>query len=288
MQRRILNVITVTILMLTPHTYAQSQTAEAAAHKTLATFIAAWNNADNPALREVMNFPFTTLVGSKMTIADEPEDFATDFQDMVERQGWARSTFDTTTITYSAPEKVHANVAYTRYKKDGTPYASSHVFYIITKKDDHWGIQFRAPGTLITDNPTPEQTLAIESATQAIKDFYEAVNSADNSALLKTLNLPHAFLFGNGTLLPAHQPDGPGATMDFDRMKRNEGWHMSSIDALTPINASPDSVTFEIIFSRYHKNGLKYRTVPALWVLTNKDGHWGVQFRSLMPATFSE
>ncbi len=63
---------------------------------------------------------------------------------------------------------------------------------------------------------------------------------------------------------------------------------MSSIDSLTPVQIGGSSVTFELVFSRYHLNGMKYRTVSALWVLTNKEGHWGVQFRSLMPATFSE
>ncbi|HIA48337.1 MAG TPA: hypothetical protein EYN96_10320 [Candidatus Hydrogenedentes bacterium] len=276
------------VVAITPFSHAASSEAEAAARRTLDSFMVAWNQADNVELRKAMNFPNVTLAGSRMIIANEPEDFSTDFERMREQEGWAKSSFDRITVTRSAPEKVHCNVVYSRRKADGSAYRTATVFYVITKKDDHWGMQFRGPGIVPSEPLSADQRQAVVSAEEAVQQFFTAFNGADNAALLDTLNLPHAFLLDNGALAAAHDPSGPLVAMDFDGMREREGWHMSSIDSLTPVQVSPGSVSFELVFSRYHQNGMKYRTVPALWVLTDKEGHWGVQFRSLMPATYSD
>ena len=39
-------------------------------------------------------------------------------------------------------------------------------------------------------------------------------------------------------------------------------------------------VHFEVVFSRYKADGTKYATYQSLWIVTQKDGQWGVQARS--------
>ena len=39
-------------------------------------------------------------------------------------------------------------------------------------------------------------------------------------------------------------------------------------------------------FTRWHLDGTRYWTVPALWIVTRAGDHWGIQVRSLLPATF--
>ena len=223
-----------------------------------------------------------------MFIASEPSDFTTNFEAMREREGWVRSSFDSIEVSRSSPDKVHCNVVYSRYGADGTAYRTATVMYVMTRKDGHWGMQFRGPGGPASGEPTPQLRQAEEGARATVLDFFTAFNAADNGELRKTINLTHAFLLGNGNLMAAEDASGPGVSMNFDAMRQRENWHMSSIDSMEAVSVSANQVAFEIIFSRYHPNGIKYRTVPALWILTRQDGQWGVQFRSLMPALFSE
>ncbi len=46
----------------------------------------------------------------------------------------------------SSEDKVHLSLDFHRYKGNGDRYASGNVFYVISKKDDHWGIQLRSGG----------------------------------------------------------------------------------------------------------------------------------------------
>ena len=46
-----------------------------------------------------------------------------------------------------------------------------------------------------------------------------------------------------------------------------------------------DKVHFDLVFSRWHPDGTRYLTIPALWIMTRSGDHWGIQLRSLMPAT---
>lgn len=268
--------------------FAESAEAELAAKAALSGFMNAWNSGNNEAVRATLNFPHITLAGSRMIVAHEPSEFTTDFERMKEREGWVRSSFDSITVTSSAPGKVHCDVVYSRYGEDGTAYRTASVFYVMTEKDGHWGMQFRGPGGLSTGELTDDQRQAEAAARKTVLDFFTAFNGSDNEALIKTLNLPHVFLTNNGNIIEALDASGPGAVMNFEAMRQREDWHMSSIDSLSPIKVSNSMVLYELVFSRFHPNGLKYRTVPALWAITKTGDHWGVQFRSLMPPTFAD
>ena len=39
-------------------------------------------------------------------------------------------------------------------------------------------------------------------------------------------------------------------------------------------------VHFDVVFSRYKADGTKYATYQSLWIVTLKDGNWGVRARS--------
>jgi ketosteroid isomerase-like protein len=126
---------------------------------------------------------------------------------------------------------------------------------------------------------------SVQNAMEVIDKFFVAFNNADNESLKHLYNYPHIFLFGNGKARFAEDADG--MTMDFERLREQEGWHRSALDTIKATSVSGEKVHFELIFSRYHEDGTKYSSTPALWILTKKDGHWGIQVRSLMPASFT-
>jgi len=281
----ILSVVVTALTSVTSR--AESADGVAAAKQSLEAFMTAWNQADNEALRKTLNYPMLTLFGSSFLLADTPREFTVDFEGMRAREGWTRSSFDAIAVTSSSPEKVHLRVVFSRYNLDGKAYWTAGVFYVVTLKDGHWGVQYRglgrAPSAVLTD----EQTAAEFSARETVLDFFTAFNASDNVGVRESLNLPHAFLLNGGTLMAAMDDSGPGVAMNFDDMRDREGWYMSSLDSLEPVVIAPGVVAYELEFSRYHKNGLRYRSIPALWILTEQDGHWGIQFRSLMRATYT-
>ena len=101
----------------------------------------------------------------------------------------------------------------------------------------------------------------------------------------EVLNHPHVFMTpGGGFSVAADAGEGPRP--NFDQMRQRENWHMSTIDALEASIVTRNKVHMELTFTRWHPNGTRYWTVPALWIVTRAGDHWGIQVRSLLPATF--
>lgn len=122
--------------------------------------------------------------------------------------------------------------------------------------------------------PGDEETIA--AGRKTVEGFFVAFNQGDNDALQNYMNYPHIFLSRNGgARVSEERVDTP-----FDRMREGEGWHHSSIGSLEPLLTFEDKVHFKLVFSRHHEDGSVYRTVTGEWVVTQKDGHWGVQLRS--------
>ena len=111
----------------------------------------------------------------------------------------------------------------------------------------------------------------------------KAFNAGDPVGTTRYLNYPHLFLV-SGNVAESKSPDD--SKPDFDRMRESEDWGFSTFDSLEPSIITANKVHLEVVFSRWHPNGTRYRTVPALWVITKVDGHWGIQFRSLMRPTY--
>ena len=262
-------------------------TAERAARAALHAFMTEWNTADDARLRGVLHFPFVSVGGGGALIIDSrPEDFSQGFDQLRAREGWTRSSFDDDSYTAvkSSPDKVHAEIDFSRYGADGTPYLSARVFYILTRQDDHWGIQLRTRAASPADLGVDERAEILSGARQAVLDFFTAFNSGDVAGTVTTLNHPHLFMTAGGGFSVAQDADD-GPRPNFDQMRQRENWHMSTIDALEASVVTRDKVHFELTFTRWHPDGTRYWTVPALWIVTRAEDHWGIQVRSLMPAT---
>ena len=266
---------------------ARDAVAEAAARQALHTFITQWNTAEDAHLRRAMHFPFVTVPGGGALIVDDrPQDFSAGFDQMREREGWRSSSFDfdSFTVVKSSPDKVHAEVGFSRYGADGAAYRTSRVFYIVTRRDGRWAIQLRTPAAEPADLGDDERTEIVAAARQAVLDFFTAFNAGDVDGTLATVNHPHLFMTPDGGFAVAESPDD-GPRPNFDRMRADEDWHMSTIDALEASVVTRNKVHFELTFTRWHPDGTRYLTVPALWIVTRAGDEWGIQVRSLMRPT---
>ncbi len=147
------------------------------------------------------------------------------------------------------------------------------MFYIVTRRDHGWRIQLRTGAASPAGLEASERAEIVADARQAVLDFFTAFNAGDADATVETLNHPHLFITPPGRFVVDETPDG-GPRQNFDQMRQREGWHMSSIDSLEASIVTRNKVQFELVFSRWHPNGTRYWTVPALWIVTRAGGHW--------------
>jgi len=119
--------------------------------------------------------------------------------------------------------------------------------------------------------------MSVEQARKAIEAFFDAFNARDIEKLRDALNYPHVRLASGRVLF---FKDRSETKTRFDYLVEQEGWDRSSLDKAEVIHAGEDKVHFAVEFSRYKKDGAKYVTHKSLWIITNQDGHWGVQARS--------
>ena len=121
-------------------------------------------------------------------------------------------------------------------------------------------------------------------ARAALEEYFRAWNAADNDAVAAISNFPRLSLGQNGQVVVRETPEE--IATDFDAL-RQSGWDHQTLDLAEAVHVSSDKVHFRIVFSRYAADGIPYTTEPGLYVITNQNGHWGLQLQSILPATFT-
>ena len=124
----------------------------------------------------------------------------------------------------------------------------------------------------------------LAEAQVALEEYFRAWNAEDNEALSTISNFPRLSFGRNGQVVVREGP--ADIETDFDLLKQAEGWDHSTLDLVEGLQVSTDTVHFKVVSSRRHADGAAYRTVPALFIMTNQNGHWGLQLQSVLPATF--
>jgi hypothetical protein len=283
--KRLVTTITLVFLFAPVTASAQNEEAIQGAKFALENFLEDWNRSDLDAIQKHLSFPHVTHGQGRLIVAQQEGDFAQDFG-VLRRQGWRRSSFDSLLPLQASESKVNFLVDFTRYGADNEIISIGQVFYVVTKQADGWGMHYRSGGPPERSIMEGARDSAIQEATIAIYNFFEAFNSADNNALLDYNHVPQAML--NTRFLYAINNETPPVRMNFDGMRENELWSYSILEDLEVVHAMDNKVIFQLEFERFNSLGNKYSQVPAVWVLTKINEKWGVQYRSLMPAVGSQ
>ena len=126
---------------------------------------------------------------------------------------------------------------------------------------------------------------AVVAARAALDEYIRAWNEEDNDAIAAVTNFPRISIGLNGQVVVRENPEE--IVVDFGLLRAAEGWDHTTLDLIDATQTSPDKVHFRVVTSRRQANGSPYRTTPALYIITNRNGHWGLQVQSVLPATFS-
>lgn len=116
------------------------------------------------------------------------------------------------------------------------------------------------------------------SARKNMDEFMRAFNARDPGAWAATLNYPHVRFASNDVRVYRTAEEFAREMNDYP--KRLAPWHHSAWESMKVIQSGPDKVHFAVTFVRYDANGKEIGKFPSLYIVTLKDGHWGVQARS--------
>jgi hypothetical protein len=110
------------------------------AQKAMEDYFAAFNARDEEAIRNHFHFPFSWIINTRVRAVPTAADFESPTKTLIETEGWHHSAFDYIEPVQVWENKVHFKLAYSRYKADGTKYATHEAFWILTKVGGRWGI----------------------------------------------------------------------------------------------------------------------------------------------------
>ena len=119
-----------------------------------------------------------------------------------------------------------------------------------------------------------------EAARQPIDDFFAALNARNIEWGRRLLHYPHIQITGNDVTI-LESPDD--FVIDFQALG-SEGWTYSTLDSCAMRHFYEEKVHFELQLSMHRANDSRYATYQALWIVTCRDGVWGIQCRSVFPS----
>ena len=117
------------------------------------------------------------------------------------------------------------------------------------------------------------------SACMATLDrFMAAVNAYDASAMDAAMHFPHIRIAG-GTV-KVYEKAGSNPMDLFDKLRKEDNWARSEWNERKIVQRNNTKVHMALTYTRYRADGSTLGVYESLYVLTLKDGRWGIQARS--------
>ena len=123
-----------------------------------------------------------------------------------------------------------------------------------------------------------EESDSINKAMQVLDSFMYSFNTRDMNSWSETLNYPHVRIAG-GKVTVWDTKEEYSATNIFNRLTAT-GWDHSAWVSRDVVLVSKNKVHISTVFQRYDKDNNPMKKYQSLYVVTNDEGHWGVQARS--------
>ena len=125
-----------------------------------------------------------------------------------------------------------------------------------------------------------EESDSINKAMQVLDSFMYSFNTRDMNSWSETLNYPHVRIAG-GKVTVWDTKEEYSATNVFNRLTAT-GWDHSAWVSRDVVLVSKNKVHISTVFQRYDKDNNPMKKYQSLYIVTNDEGHWGVQARSTL------
>lgn len=119
---------------------------------------------------------------------------------------------------------------------------------------------------------------AEREARKTMDAFLSAFNAHDRQGWAASLNYPHVRFASNDVKIYNTADEFIKDMVDY--AARLKPWHHSRWESMNVVQNGPDKVHIAVVFVRYDANNKEIGRFPSLYIVTLKNGHWGVQARS--------
>ena len=247
------------------------------ARQAVRRFIEAWNTRDPAAFAATLQYPHVrpTAEFDGRVFADASAYAAIVDFDQVLATGWDRTRLDSAEVVQAGEGQAHVAGRYTRLRADGSAIWSNHITYVVTEKDGSTGIQARLAAGLdgLADSDREANAAA---AVAAVERYLEAFNARDEGAMTDAMQFPHVRVGRGGARTwrsAAEYRDG----FDFDAFAERLGWERSEADSMEAIQVGARGVNVAVRITRYGAGGTLIHSFDTIYLVTEKDGHWGIR-----------
>ena len=120
---------------------------------------------------------------------------------------------------------------------------------------------------------------------KVLTDFLVTFNTCDPMKWTSTLNFPHVRLAG-GKVQVWKTPEEYARDNAVDVLRERCNWAHTEWDDRKLIQAADDKIHIAVSVSRYTPEEKKIVSFDSFYIITNVDGHWGVQCRSSYAGIF--
>ncbi len=114
-------------------------------------------------------------------------------------------------------------------------------------------------------------------ALEAVNAYMRAFNARDVAGTDAALHFPHVRLASGKVSLMEEGGQPPDM---FERFARAFGWACSRWDYRRAVQSCPEKVHFAVQFTRYRADGSAIGHFPSMWIVTKREGRWGIEARS--------
>ena len=122
-----------------------------------------------------------------------------------------------------------------------------------------------------------------DPASEAIAAFHrwnDAFNARDTETQVAHMHFPHVRLAGNAFQRWESADEFRAGQDALTARLKAENWHHTDTLSVEAVQADQDKVHLVIRQSRRDAANIEHNGFDTLWIFTNIDGNWGVQFRS--------
>lgn len=249
-----------------------------AALVALDRYLETWNSRNGTVWATSLHFPHVRPGPGAFEMTRTPEEYAkgVDFEQTL-KTGWHHSEWVTREVLQIGADKVHAFGTWRRYTADDKPLAGSDITYIITRQNDHWGVQARFAAGVTGLDETGRSANSV-AALQAVAAFFDAWNSHDVDRLAAAIHYPHVRVADGAVEIARAAADflaGP-------EPGRQRTWHQTRLDSSKVVQVTANGANVAVAYSRIGRDGGVLSTDEGVFLAVVRDGIWKIQARSMM------
>tara|TARA_B100000768_G_scaffold181335_1_gene203892 strand:- start:976 stop:1395 length:420 start_codon:yes stop_codon:yes gene_type:complete len=114
--------------------------------EVIINYIKAFNNRDYIGMADLFNFPHIRFANEKVGVISREEYLKSQnkVSELLHKEGWDHTQIKKIETIQNGPSKSHYKIHFIRYDKNSKIIHDFTTLWIVTKLDNHWGIQFRS------------------------------------------------------------------------------------------------------------------------------------------------